>query len=648
MRNVLLGCVLLFAFAPLAVALPGDPPDPPDPCEGVDGLCSSVSDCYGNDTCGTRTCSRNPDRCFVCNFEVAAGWNWCPSNNGCCSNFGNNAMYCNNSCVLGFCPAGTQNCDNNLSTCEKNMYSNTDCRWDQTNCAAGLNCTNRPNSSGGTCNSGSCSISCNAGFFNCNGSPDDGCEVNTMLVTSCGSGCSTTNCTTLANTTATSCVSSACVINDCADNYADCNAGAGCETNVGATTTCGSCTGVVDCGATVAHASGVGCALASGGTATKPSYACTYTGVCSAGFASCDGNKANGCETDLTAVTSCGACGNNCLVNVANIDAANIACVAGGCTYTGSCEAGAADCDGDKMNGCEVNLLTDVEHCAACDSACAAPSGGAASCTDGVCAFACDAGLKKCATTCAICCADSDCGNDPSQPANKCRVGACTNGACVYDNKKCDDTCKNPLSVACNPTTGECGGEPQDGGPCGEGCCNGGGTCKDGACECANGALVDCTSGLTSCERGTCKAGVCGKELRGNGQSCDANDKCMKGGTCSNGGCTGTPIVCTPSSDCKTAACDGASGTCHETPRPDGAACALAGCVEAACASGLCVCSDPIDLGVAPDHAVASTDGGPVAPASGCGGCRTSEGTSTATMLALLLWVVGVRVRRRV
>jgi hypothetical protein len=82
--------------------------------------------------------------------------------------------------------------------------------------------------------------------------------------------------------------------------------------------------------------------------------------VCVAGMGDCDGNPANGCETDLTVSSAnCGACG--------------AACAGGGrCDHAIcplACAAGTADCDGNHANGCE-STLNDALNCGACRNAC--------------------------------------------------------------------------------------------------------------------------------------------------------------------------------------------------------------------------------------------------------------------------------------
>lgn len=56
---------------------------------------------------------------------------------------------------------------------------------------------------------------------------------------------------------------------------------------------------------------------------------CKPTGGCAAGWADCDGNSANGCETPITTTANCGGCGRAC----ATVGNGSAACVAGRCFY---------------------------------------------------------------------------------------------------------------------------------------------------------------------------------------------------------------------------------------------------------------------------------------------------------------------------
>jgi hypothetical protein len=107
-------------------------------------------------------------------------------------------------------------------------------------------------------------------------------------------------------------VDSTCAIDRCVASYDDCNAAEGCETNVSNSAGhCGSCAG--NC--SNAGATEVSC---SDGQCDAPTCDDTHD--------NCDGNDANGCETDLTTAAACGTCDNACESPTPN-------CVASGDTY---------------------------------------------------------------------------------------------------------------------------------------------------------------------------------------------------------------------------------------------------------------------------------------------------------------------------
>jgi len=72
--------------------------------------------------------------------------------------------------------------------------------------------------------------------------------------------------------------------------------------------------------------------------------------VCEAGWGDCDGDGLNGCETDLLSEAgNCGRCGNVC--EFANAEAQ---CIDGRCAM-GNCLEGYSDANGDPNDGCEYN-----------------------------------------------------------------------------------------------------------------------------------------------------------------------------------------------------------------------------------------------------------------------------------------------------
>ena len=143
----------------------------------------------------------------------------------------------------------------------------------------------------------------------------------------CGNACSTINATA-------SCVDSACEIK-CNPNFEDCNLNIadGCETNINDPAHCGSCNN--NCGPPAPSVS-VTC------------YAGKCSRICIPASLDCDGNRDNGCETNINDPAHCGGCDHNCGPPAAN---RNVACVAGVCWV--SCFDGFFDCDGNLTNGCE-------------------------------------------------------------------------------------------------------------------------------------------------------------------------------------------------------------------------------------------------------------------------------------------------------
>jgi hypothetical protein len=101
-------------------------------------------------------------------------------------------------------------------------------------------------------------------------------------------------------------------------------------------------------------------------TATVCSNGTCHVQVCAAGFADCNNNEADGCETNLSTVTNCGACGLVC-----STGNGTPACTSGVCRIA-VCPAGFSDCDGIAANGCETNTNASPTNCGACGHVCTA------------------------------------------------------------------------------------------------------------------------------------------------------------------------------------------------------------------------------------------------------------------------------------
>src|SRR5262249_42592200 len=135
---------------------------------------------------------------------------------------------------------------------------------------------------------------------------------------------------------------------------------------------------------------GRACMVPQNGTAACANATCTI-GMCKFGFADCNKNPADGCETNLLDVANCGTCGNAC-VAPAN---ATAGCNGGTCGI-GMCKPLYGDCDNNAANGCEKSLGNDLANCGACGKACTVAN-GTPGCLNGQCGIlSCNAGFADC------------------------------------------------------------------------------------------------------------------------------------------------------------------------------------------------------------------------------------------------------------
>lgn len=109
------------------------------------------------------------------------------------------------------------------------------------------------------------------------------------------------------------------------------------------------------------------------GVASCNNGACAL-GSCVSPWDNCNNDPADGCEVSLSAdPVHCGACNIYC-----TYEHASATCT--GICHRGACDTGYADCDKSDGNGCEIDALTDVNHCGACDNVCPGTA-----CKDGKC-----------------------------------------------------------------------------------------------------------------------------------------------------------------------------------------------------------------------------------------------------------------------
>jgi hypothetical protein len=424
------------------------------------GACSLVDcnpgfgNCDGASGNGCETSTRTLTSCGACGIPCA------PANaTGDCST---------GTCRIAACSPGFSDCDGNPANgCETALRT-------LTNCASCGDVCSRAHAVA-DCSTGTCAtMTCAAGYGDCDGVDSNGCETSTRTLTDCGVcgvACARTNATA-------TCASGTCGISSCSAGYSNCNGvdGDGCETDIHTLTNCGGCgiactraNAVEDCSTgvctTAACNAGFGncdgldangceaqlntmtncgmCGRACTGlpnaSATCSTGAC-LVGMCVAGYGDCNLMPADGCETRLNTVSNCGACGFVC-----SLPHANPVCTAGGTCGVGSCQAGWADCDGNPANGCEVNTQTDPNNCLTCGHVCTAMSG---------------------------------------TPA--CVAGACTISSCMPGFRDCNGLPGDGCEVNINTSLANCGG-------CGVACApaNGSGTCSSGTCS-----ISGCSAGF--------------------------------------------------------------------------------------------------------------------------------------------------------
>ena len=238
-------------------------------------------------------------------------------------------------------------------------------------------------------------------------------------------------------------------------------------------------------------------------------------GHCNPGYADCNQTGSDGCETDLSSPSHCGACNATC-----GAAAPNCAPSGAGFSCTTGCTASAPTLCG---NTC-VDLLSSENHCGSCSHACAPVDNGTTKCTLGFCAFDCGANFHACSGACASNTSIASCGTscDPCVPPANAQPtcdGASCGFVCNAGFHACGSTCAPDNSIAsCGTSCGPCATGPNatatcTGGTCGIACAAGTADCNTNA---ADGCEIDVTTDpahcgdcTTSCGEYGCNAGKC-------------------------------------------------------------------------------------------------------------------------------------------
>ena len=148
---------------------------------------------------------------------------------------------------------------------------------------------------------------------------------------------------------------------------------------------CGTCTN--DC-TNLPHVSGsVSCTTTMG--------ACSFSASsCTDGWADCDNNPANGCETDITQPSHCGACNTDC-------DASAPTCAPSGTSY--ACSTGCMPPTPTFCNGTCVNTATNTNYCGSCTTSCtSAPPNAQPDCDASTCGWRCNKNYSACNGACIV------------------------------------------------------------------------------------------------------------------------------------------------------------------------------------------------------------------------------------------------------
>lgn len=487
-------------------------------------------------------------------------------------------------------------CNGEDDDCDETVDEGFDLTRDTANCGAcGNACSPDPMNASSTCESSACQLACDPRFDDCNSVIDDGCEAVLSEPATCGA-CGTS----------------------CGGGTPFCMEGPGgfgCVTScsTGLTECGGSC---VDVGSDSRHCGGCGavCAAPAGAVATCVDSACGFE--CDPGFADCNVDPSDGCESDLRELSNCGSCGVRC-----ELPAAITSCVTGVCELIG-CDPGRGDCDADDATGCEQDIVGALAHCGMCGSACPAdPSNAAIACVAGACELTCDPGFDDCDGDIGTGCdtaisTDVDCGacgvvcGPPTPLCEALGVGgySCTDGC---SGTTCAGSC-----VDTSTDISHCGGcsMPCPAGPSSTPTCMGGAcgvTCDPGFGDCdmsaANGCEVSLPDDPMHC-------GACAMECPAptNGTATCAGGSC--GAACDPGfrNCDGDPSTCETDIDGDVTSCGACGAVCMPRLEVDRVDCVSATCVITSCVGAFADCDGNFNNGCERD-----TDSN----RNHCGGC---------------------------
>ena len=266
--------------------------------------------------------------------------------------------------------------------------------------------------------------------------------------------------------------------------------------------------------------------------------------LCKANTQSCNGNYSDGCEVNImTNLSNCGACNHNCIFTDSHILSAT--CDAGTCVIS-KCASGYADCDGVPSNGCEASLKSDKKNCGVCSNHCQTAHVATSTCTLGVCnVTSCDSGWSDC----------------DSEPSNGCEANLASS---VANCGECFGSCYQPgvanakcINRRCNITSclanrADCDKDPATGceadttssitcGRCGNNC-NSFPQVLSSYCSAGKCVISSCLPGYADCDHNSsngCEVDTTNStdNCRQCGNNCSALPH-VKTGSCSASSCS--------------------------------------------------------------------------------------------------------------
>ena len=387
-----------------------------------------------------------------------------------------------------------ETCNGLDDNCNGVVDEGFDLQNDPFNCGSCGSLCKRPNTLAMACNNGACSaiVSCQPGFSNLDGDPSNGCEYTCPVNPAVSEVCNGQD-------------------DDCNGVIDDFVSGFG-QSCAASCPAAAPCIAAGNCSLPVSpQVAGCYGACASDGVTScvSGSFACLHPAkaaeVCNDQDDDCDGLVDNGLDKQ-TDIANCGSCGHICSLP----STTSHTCVAGTCQVL-ACDPGYASIDGNAANGCEYKCPvypTLAETCNGKDDDCDgviddSPSGVGvscqANCPGGTCKGACTAGTSNCVGGALVCqggqgptlevCdgVDNNCDgtkdegfNTNTDPNNcgacgtvcsvpnaipGCAAGACTIAACKAGFGNPDGLTANGCEQTCAvyPTTTEvCNGKDDD------------------------------------------------------------------------------------------------------------------------------------------------------------------------------------------